>query len=389
MNVLHIITGLGCGGAEHTLKNLLSLHQSWATQTVATLDGRRTALSDELERTGVPVVRFLSPRALLKMVRGTRPALVQAWMYHANLAGAALGAVTRIPVLWNLRRGALVSADSLLLKSVSRACAAISSFAPAGIVCCSEAAMQSHIAAGYCASKITVIPNGVDSNRFRPSLDLRHSLRRELGLDDTTFVIGHVGRFSAVKAHPALIAAFAEVAARRPDTALVMCGQDVTDRNPPLSAALRRHNLNGNVRLLGFRPDVEKVLPAFDVLACSSLTEGFSNAVAEAMAAAVPVVATDVGENRVVIGDTGMVVSAGSPAHLAAGLMALFDLGPDVRLALGERARQRVFSEYGLATMGNRYRQLYESCARAQAPRTAAKPLVRSRDRQGADTLPL
>ncbi|HUI57767.1 MAG TPA: glycosyltransferase [Bryobacteraceae bacterium] len=380
MNILHIITGLRCGGAENTLKNLLSLHHSWASQTVATLDGRRTPLAGECERAGARVVSFRSIRGLWSTLRGMRPELIQAWMYHGNLAGAVLGSIIRTPVLWNLRRGALVSADSLQLKAVSRACAALSSSAPAAVVCCSEAAMQSHVAAGYCAARMTVIPNGVDSNRFHPSLDLRRSLRRDLGLADAAFVIGHVGRFSPVKDHATLVAAFAQLADRRPNAALLLCGQDVTERNAQLTACLRGHNLNGNVRLLGLRADVERVLPAFDVLACSSLTEGFSNVVVEAMSAGVPVIATDVGENRAVIGDTGLVVEQECPGQLADAAIALFDLGRDARLALGARARQRVTNEYDLASMGRRYRDLYESCAR--------KTPVRSRDRQGADTLP-
>lgn len=105
------------------------------------------------------------------------------------------------------------------------------------------------------------------------------------------------------------------------------------------------------------------MLAALDVHVLSSVSEGFPNVVAEAMACGVPGVVTDVGDAALIVGDTGRVVPPRDAAALAEGIAALIGAGAEQRCALGSAARERIETAYGLEAMVKRYEELYEELA--------------------------
>lgn len=117
------------------------------------------------------------------------------------------------------------------------------------------------------------------------------------------------------------------------------------------------------MRLVGPTQEVPYWLNGMDVLVSASVSEGFPNVVAEAMACQVPCVATDVGDTRLLIGDCGEAIPAGDPEALGAAMGAMLALGSERRRRLGERARRRVEDEYGLERMIGAYQALYAELA--------------------------
>src|SRR5262249_20308544 len=131
--------------------------------------------------------------------------------------------------------------------------------------------------------------------------------------------------------------------------------------NEVLMAWIARAGLGDAVRLVGERRDIPALLAACDVAALSSaFGEGCPNVVGEAMACGVPIVVTDVGDTREMVGRFGRVVPRREPEALAAALVEMLRLAPEERRALGAGARQRIVTDYGLEHIARRYAAVYE-----------------------------
>lgn len=210
---------------------------------------------------------------------------------------------------------------------------------------------------GLPPSKITVIPNGVDVERYRP----RPRLPREaLGLPSRERLIGHVARLEPEKDQASLIRAFRLVADAHADTRLVIVG-DGSQRGA-LQRAVAELRLDGRVDFLGLREDVPDLLPHFELFVLPSLSEGLPLAILEAMACERPVVATAIGEIPRVVrqGVTGVTVPPSDPATLAQALIGVLE-GPDRAAAMGARARRLVEDAFSLKRVIAQYEVLYDS----------------------------
>jgi len=208
--------------------------------------------------------------------------------------------------------------------------------------------------------RIRVVPNGVDTERFRP-LAVNGAMRRELGLPDGARVIGSIGRLVPIKGYDVMIRAFAilrDTWRDGPPPALVIVG-DGPER-ARLAELIEGHGLGGAVRLVGWRRDVERCYASFDLFTLSSWSEGTSIGLLEAMSTAVCPVVTDVGGTPAVLGDPlrHRLVPSGDAAALAhAWRDALAD--GDRRGADARAGRERIERLFGLVPMVRAYERLY------------------------------
>ena len=213
-------------------------------------------------------------------------------------------------------------------------------------------------------TRCRTIVNGVDTARFHPAdAPSRARLRAQLGFADDDCLIGCVASFTPVKCHDDLLAAFARAAQRHTRLRLLLVGDGPLREQ--IRAQIEALGLAASVRLLGARTDVESILPALDIFALASSTEGMSNALLEAQACGVPAVATSVGGNIEVIGaDNGILVPPAAPGALAA---ALGDLAGDAqrRGDCGVAARRTALREFSLDAMVAAYEALYAELADA------------------------
>ena len=185
----------------------------------------------------------------------------------------------------------------------------------------------------------------------------------ELGFRTDAIVIAMIARVDPMKDHGSFLAAAAMVALQRPNAMFVLIGQD-TQR---MATELVARGLRARCRLLGLRRDLDSLLPGLDLLVLSSLSDGFPNVLAEAMACGVPCVSTDVGEARRIIGETGRIVQVKNPTALAAALLDLIDAGADARARMGAAARARIVDHYSMARMVGAYQRLYADWSRVAA----------------------
>lgn len=199
---------------------------------------------------------------------------------------------------------------------------------------------------------VTQIYNGVDTDRFSPSMT-RGEVRKELGIEEGAFVVTICGRLDPIKDHLTLFRAVEAVRARGVAIRLLVIG-DGPER-PRLERAV-----GPGIDLLGNREDVPRILGDTDVFALTSLNEGISNTILEAMASGLPVVATDVGGNPELVDDgvTGVLVSPGAPESIADALIEYWQ-DRDLRSAHGEAGRQRALRDFSTSAMVEGYEAVY------------------------------
>ncbi len=380
MHIVHLVGTLERGGAELFLQRLCrqlgTVEPTW-TQSVWTL-GSRGALADDIEAAGTEVRAFhihKHPRALLQLkaliaaLRSSNASLLQTWMYHADAVGVAARICgMRAPQVWTLRQSNLSSSvNTASTLAIIRLCAMASGSVPAAIVAGSHAARTAHQAVGYRTADMPVVHNGVDTSRFAPHPERRAAIRRQWGVSDDTLVFGYLARVSPVKAHDVLLAAAATLTSLAPSGRqwrLALIGHGATMSDPSFNALVTTLGLEDYVIAPGPHGRPEEVLPGFDVAVSSSLGEGFPNGVAEAMAAGLPVIATDVGDTAQLVGTTGVVVP---PADVTAFGRALAEaLGTD-RAALshaGRAARERAEQHFRELDAVRAYADLYRRLAR-------------------------
>lgn len=369
VSIFHIITSTDVGGAENMLLGLLRAtdRECFAPQVVSLIPPGPVA--DQIAGYGVPVhsVRMsrklpnpMVVRKLARLLRREGADIVQTWMYHADLVGGMAAALARVPVVWNIRHSVLdPRLDSRRTIQVANLLARLSSRMPRAIVTNSSAAKDAHVARGYAADKITIIPNGFDTTALRPDAAARSAVREELGVGEDTPLVGMVGRYAPHKHHANFIAAAGCVRDEMTNVNFVLCGENVTVENAELMQQIDSYEMRDSFHLLGRRSDVARVNAVLDVATSSSRSEAFPMVVGEAMACGVPCVVTDVGDSRMIVGDCGWVVPPEDPDALAAGWLSCLRLGPDERREIGLRGRRRVEEKFALPAVSERYHRMY------------------------------
>jgi glycosyltransferase involved in cell wall biosynthesis len=229
---------------------------------------------------------------------------------------------------------------------------AVAAGAVAAVVCCAESTRAAYQAAGIPAELLDVIPNGVDSRRFRPDRRARARLRRGLGIASDAPVIAFAARYDLMKNVPLFLASAAAFLATQPKAHVIMCGAGMTASNPQLTADLALLGLDGSPRLhrLGVRDDPQTLYAAADIVA---LTSSFGEAaplclIEGMMCGAVPV-ATDVGDCASLVAGRGLITRPDPDAIAAAWSEALArrrHFLPALRASRTHFGRRRMIASY-------------------------------------------
>jgi glycosyltransferase involved in cell wall biosynthesis len=234
---------------------------------------------------------------------------------------------------------------------------------PSRVFAVSEDLKQHLVGEGFAAGGLDVIYNGIDIGPV-PDAGTRTEVRRALEATDETFVVGTIARLDPVKDLGTLLDAAARLQAEMP--VLVVIAGDGPERGR-LEARARRLDLAPRVRFLGHREDARRWLAGCDAYVNCSISEGVSLTILEAMAAALPIVATRVGGTpEVVDAASGRLIAPRDPAVLEA---ALRDLArdPAARAGLGQAARLRLESRFTVDRMVREYGQVYASVTASRA----------------------
>ncbi|OCC22907.1 hypothetical protein MB02_14150 [Croceicoccus estronivorus] len=368
-HILHIITGLGDGGAEAVLYRLAT-YDDLHSHSVISLSGMGK-YGPLLHEAGIAVEAMgLSPSLpsaarLMRMVQSVRrqaPDVVQTWMYHGDLLGgvaARLAGVRR--VVWGLHNTTLDrQGTKWATRAIVRLNAQLSRRLPARIASCSEKGIQVHRDAGYAPGKLTVVHNGYDIGAFRPDANARQHIRAEWGITDDEILLGCVARFDPQKDHGNLLAAFRRVLDRQPAARLALIGTGMTHDNSALAGLIERNGVGQSVILCGRRSDIPAVMNGLDVhVLASAFGEAFPNVVCEAMACGTICAATDVGDTGLIIDSTGHICPPSDPDALASAILSAIERAGTAEASAACRAR--IESMFSLDRMAAGYAALWAS----------------------------
>lgn len=374
IKVATCITGLEVGGAETTLAELLAhVPGDIEVRVFSLIDGGQIA--ERIRAMGIDVIG-MHMHAHKPSIGGFvrlwwhilrfSPRIVHTWLYHADLMGGVAARLALAPhVIWHLHNSDLhPERVGRMTRIVVWICARLSHTVPEVILSCSEAGAKVHTNLGYAATRMRVVPNGVDAARFAPQPDARSSVRAEFGFTEDLPLIGLTARIDPQKDHPGFFRAINAFFAAGGDAYFLLAGRDVTLEHWQLPQLREDTGRPERIVLAGQRLDVPRLMAALDLATSSSLGEAFPLAVVEAMACGIPVAATDVGDCRLIIGDTGVVVPPADPEALADAWTRLLALTAEDRREMGRRARDRVLENYTIERLASSVWELYRELAR-------------------------
>ena len=380
LRVLHIITGLGQGGAESVLFRLVTYPEADVEHVVVSLTDEGI-YGERLRAAGIAVHALGMKRgrvslggflALRTLIAATRPDAVQTWMYHADLIGGLAARLAGVrAIAWGIRNsGEHLERSSRSARMVLRACALLSGRIPKAIVCAAQKSAQRHADKGYARERMVVIANGYDLSRYAPDGEARVRMRAQWDLPQDVPAIGCVARWDPLKDHANLLRAVAALVRDGRDAGLrcVLIGRGMDPANAELAALIDRLGLRDRLVLAGPSDDVPAAMNGLDLHVLSSCAEGFPNVVAEAMACGVYCVVTDVGDAAYIVGDAGVVVPPEQSEALARGIeTALREVASRGRERAGEAGRARVLENFDLVRMVHSYIAVWRRISGAQA----------------------
>jgi glycosyltransferase involved in cell wall biosynthesis len=368
---MHIITDVDVGGAQMMLKRLIEAHQghtNFQHSVISLKDLGKVGQQIQAKGVEVRAMEMRSPldipRALwqlVRLIRASRPEIVQTWLYHADLIGGLAARFAGVrQVIWGVRCTAIPQRGLSMTRTVVTLCSRLSGFLPRVIVCCAESARATHADKGYDQKKMVVITNGYDLRQFSRDPMLRQKARTAFGFGDNDIVIGTVGRFDPLKDYRNFVRAAAMLAAQVERVKFLMVGPAMDLENRVLQRWIGESEFAHKFLLAGERNDVPRCLAAMDVFCLSSSNEAFPNVVCEAMAMNLPCVVTDAGDAAQIISDTGTVVAPRDSAALAEALQNMLSKGAAEWSRLGELARHRIEENYSIQIASARFEKLYK-----------------------------
>lgn len=368
--VVHVVFRFDTGGLENGVVNLINHMPPDAYRHAVVALTEVTDFRHRIGRTDVECIALHKPpghglphyAAWWRLLRHLQPAIV----HTRNLAALEMQLpawAARVPVRIHGEHGRDASDPDGIRRRYQWLRRAHRPFVDHHVALSGELADYLLCQVGISQRRVSQICNGVDTARFSPALERRAPIAGSPFTDPRLWLIGTVGRMLTVKAQPLLAQAFVRMLALRPGLAdnvrLVMVGDGPL--RSEAQAVLEAAGVAHLAWLPGGRSDVPEVMRGLDCFALPSLAEGISNTILEAMASALPVVATDVGGNAdlVAVGETGEIVPAANVEAMAHALLGMA-LAPTQAAAMGRAGRQRVQAQFSLPAMVAAYRGLYD-----------------------------
>lgn len=357
MKIVHLITSLGLGGAERQLKALVTGQENTASIHIVISLQDEGVIGQQLGNVKLYCLNLQKSLKglweLYKILRHEKPDVLQTWLYHADLIGFFIGKLACVPrIVWNIRCSNMdLSRYSKTTTMVVRLLKFLSRF-PHAIVTNSHAGRIFHEKFGYKSRRWIHIPNGIDTEVFKPNKISGQKLRKQLVIPEDALVIGMVGRVDPMKDYETFLKAMDVLSKNYQNLYCLIAGTETDTTHWPITPS--------RFYRLGIWEDIPSLLNTFDVMVLSSLSEGFPNVVGEAMACGVPAIVTDVGDVALLIENKGQLISPRNVDALIMALKKLIDLSIEERAKIGLQSREKILNTYSLSVMRKRYNQFYE-----------------------------
>ena len=366
--IVHIISGLKSGGAERSLFNICNSNISdYFIQSVICL-GDKAIYGDKLEELGVEVYylnfknsnklyAFLNFKNIIKKIS---PDIVQGWMTHGNFASVLAYFIFsgRPSLFWNIRQTVYKLKHEYILTRFLFLINILLSRLPNGIISNANISIKQLIKFGYKNDSFILIPNGFDTNYWKPDHNLRQIERNKLKFNENDFVLGYVGRYHPMKNIIFLLESFFKLSKQNSKVKLVIVGQNLNNYNIKEKSIIDMIPQN-QILIIDNTEDVKKYYNIFDLLIlCSAWGEGFPNVLGEAMSSELCCISTPVGDTPDILEDVGYLVPLDDVDFLIEKVKNCMD-NPEELNKLGRKARIKILNQYSMEKTINSYLNIY------------------------------
>lgn len=360
MRIVFLARKLDQGGTERQIVTLATALKNRGHDIHVVLFYRGGAFDTELGAANIPMyfieksgrwdlIKFIVRLTLC--IHKLEPNIIYSFLDTPNILSALISPIIGRPKLvWSVRAARMeMHHYDWLIRTIPQIEARLSPLTDV-VVANSLAGKEWAIERGFPAQKIIVIENGIDTNKFKFNSEERERLRARWGIGSKGFAIGLVARLDPMKDHQNFLKACALVSRYRDDLHFICVGGGPSNYLFELQQLAFQLGISDKIIWLGSVPNMPGVYSALDIVISSSIGEGFSNAVAEAMACERPCVVTDVGDSARIVGDLGVVVPPRDPFALANGIFKMIDRlkkSPD----LGYQNRARIVNNFSVQRM--------------------------------------
>ncbi|MGA3206900.1 MAG: glycosyltransferase family 4 protein [Syntrophales bacterium] len=384
IKVIHVITRFDKGGAAEntylTIKGLdknryevilirgLSYESNMGTSETRAVEssleeagrnGVKIFTIPELVRRIDPFNDFKTFLKLIRIFRQERPHIVHTHTSKSGILGRWAALVVGVPVIIHTPHGHVFWGyfnrwKTKLYVLLERLTATVTN----KIVTLTEQEKKDHVRYRIAGeNKFAVIHSGVDLSKFSNVQEHGTEMKKKLGIPEQTFVVGTVGRLTAIKGHKYLIEAAARILPKIPQIVFVFLGDGELMNELKMQAALA--GIGDKVKFLGWLPNIAEFMSTFDIFVLPSLNEGMGKVLVEAMAARKPIIASDIGgiSDLVIHGKNGLLVAPMNSDALANSIELVLR-NSQTRTNMGEEG-QRLSQKYDVNSMISKIDGLY------------------------------
>ena len=367
MRVLHIITGLGNGGAENTLYKLCKYdHKNKHIVISITTKGKYFSI---LKNMGIEVyylnLKFYSIFKFFKLIRliyFLKPEIIQTWLIIGDLLGGIAGRLAGGKnIVWNIHFSNL-KLDSTKLRNliIIKILARLSYLIPKRTIIVSKDGLKNCKNLGYSKKKLIFIPNGYELSIFNFDKKQEFYFRKKFKIKKNIPIIGNVSRYDPIKDHNTLFKALTLIKQKKINFLCILVGLNMNKKNRNLTSDINKLDLKKNIKLLGSKKNISEIMNGLDIHILTSKSEAFPNVVVEAMACKTPCIATNVGDCSSIIGDTGWLAPPQNPIKLARVIeIALSEIGKKKWKKRRNQARLRIKRNFDISRMIKSFNNLW------------------------------
>lgn len=366
MKILHIIIGLGNGGAENTLFKISSTKKNAYLHEVISLTRNKSLLS-KFKKNNIKVyflnfakysLNIFQIIKLILLIKKINPQLICSWMYHAIFISILIKNFFKKKNIWLIRHGNFnkkyTKKTTLFLKNIIKKFSSCADH----IIYCSHSSKKIHTEYGFSNLNAKVIVNGVDINKFKFNKKFKIKLREELKIPKNYFVIGMVGRYHPQKNHEQLFRVLKKEKIKEINIAIVLIGKDIKK----IKSQIINQNKKHKFYFINERHDIHKFYSLFDLhLSTSSFGESFPNVLIESMACKIPTIASNLSDNKKILNNKKMIFSINDDEDLASKIISIVNLYNKKRIRyLTSTLSDRVVQFYSLEKMLNNYELVFK-----------------------------
>ena len=359
--VLFLLRSLNVGGAERQLLLLASGLQQRGCSVKLAIFYAGSPLDEEARAMGIQIVDLkrqgrwdLVPFffRLVRLIQSEKPDILHSYLQVPNIWSALVKLVLpRTNVVWGIRASDIEWKNYGWQWQVTDKAESLLARIPDWMICNSAAGLLHHAQKGYPKKKMSVVRNGIDTMRFFPDRSLGRGLRAKWGVREDQKLIGMVGRLDPVKDYPNFLQAAALLIQERPEVRFVCVGGGPDSYRNEYCELARSLNLQNVLIWAGEQTEMLHVYNALDLLVLSSVSEGVSNVLGEAMACGVPCVATSVGDSAQLVGSVGELVPARDSQALKQGMLHLLDRIERDGTSLNAQVRQWMMEQFSVVKL--------------------------------------